>query len=194
VGNPIPFVIVYLCICTKSNKDKLSKMSENKLRIFNFFEFNNPAHSKAKITCGKEKCKKEFSKYPQFHNWSQSVQKTHIDDEHTCGYCLDPKIFETSEDRKSHQSSCKAFILLKRKGQLVNGASQKTRREKLLEYLENNIYIYSMPDKPPQLLLLQKKNPKNTIYSYLFDGTPITLSNQVEVIRLTINNIPSAIF
>ena len=161
-------------------------MSENELRIFNFFEFDNPAHSKAKITCGKENCKKEFSKYPQFHNLSQSVQKTHIDDEHTCGYCLDPKIFETSEDRKSHQTFCKAFILLKRKGQLVNEASQKNRHEKLLEYLEQNIYI---SDKPPQLLLLKKINPKNTIYSYLFDETLITLSNQVEVIRLTINNI-----
>lgn len=164
-------------------------MSENDSRIFNFFYFSNPAHSKAKITCGKENCKEEFFKYSQFHNLSQRVQKTHIDDAHTCGYCLDPQIFETSEDKTSHQSSCKAFILLKKAGQLVNEASQKTRREKLLEYLENNIYIYSIPDQPPQLLLLKKINRINTIYSYLFDETLITLSNQVKMERLTINNI-----
>ena len=165
------------------------KVDSEQPLLYKIWKFVDPTHSKAKITCGKENCKEEFLKYPQFHNLSQRIQKTHLDDEHTCGYCLDPKIFETVPDRTSHQSSCKAFILLKRKGQLVNEASQKERHEKLLEYLENNIYIYSMPDKPPQLLLLNKKNPKNTIYSYLFDGTLITLSNQVEVIRLTINNI-----
>jgi hypothetical protein len=191
VGNTIPFVIVYLCICTKSNKDKLSKMNKDGLRIFNFFNFSNPAHSKAKITCGKENCKEEFLKYSQFHNLSQRVQKTHIDDAHTCGYCLDPKIFETIEDRKSHQSSCKAYILLLKTRRLVNGISQEERRKILPNFLEQNIYI---SDKPPYLLLLEKINKCNTTYSSLFNTEKkIILSNEIQMSRLNEDNIPSTI-
>lgn len=159
--------------------------------IYTIFDFLNPADSKAKIICGKENCKKEFSKYSQFYNVSQIVQKTHIDDEHTCGYCKDPKVFETSEDRTSHQSFCKAYILLLKTRRLVNGISQEERRKILPNFLKQNIYI---SDKPPYLLLLEKINKCNTTYSSLFDTEKkIILSNKIQMSRLNENNIPSTI-